>query len=283
MDIPSTHANGASASIVLDAANPRHLAWATEDLLGGLRRWRLASALAWLDIRNRYRGSVLGPFWLSLSTAVMLLGIGVLYSVLLRTDIGAYLPYLAVSLICWNMLAQTVTDACGALTGSEAIIRQVRLPFTVHIMRCVLRNAIVAAHNLPLIAIVLLIFRVTPGWSILLLPLGLGLLALNAFAASMFLGMICARFRDVAQIVASVIQIFFFLSPILWKPETLREYAWTVMLNPFYLLMETVRAPLIEDGGSPAIWALAIAVTAASVLASFAFFVRFRSRIAFWV
>lgn len=270
-------------TIVLDAANPRHRERALNDLAGGFNRWRLARALAWLDIRNRYRGSVLGPFWLSLSTGVMLVGLGILYSALLRVEVGAYLPFLGISLICWNMIAQTVGEACAAFTGAEGPIRQMRLPFTTHALRVVIRNAIVAAHNLPLIVIIFLVFGLTPDWGLLLLPAGLAILGINAFAVTLLLGMVCARFRDVGQIVGSIMQIAFFMTPIIWKPDALKENAWVVMFNPFYLIMETVRAPIIEGGGTPLAWVLALGVTAVVVSVSLAFFVRFRGRIAFWI
>ena len=267
----------------IDASNPRRLSRAMEDLSSGMQTWRLSWALARLDLRNRYRGSVIGPFWLTLSTAAMLAGLGLLYSRLLGISLRDYLPHLAVSLVVWNVINGLVTDACTALTGAEGVIRQMRLPYTTHVLRVVMRNAIVAAHNLPLIVLIFLIFRIAPDWGLLLLPAGLAILGINAFAVTMLLGMICARFRDVGQIVGSVMQIAFFMTPIIWKPEALRENAWIVMLNPFYVIMETVRAPIIEGGGSLAIWALALLVTAAVCAVSFGFFVRFRGRIAFWV
>jgi lipopolysaccharide transport system permease protein len=266
-----------------DAAHPERLERALGDLAKGFSRWRLALALARLDIRNRYRGSVLGPFWLTLSTAIMVSCIGLLYAQLFQMPLAAYLPFLTVSLLIWNMIAQTVSDACNSLISAEGVIRQLPLPYTVHVLRFVLRNAIIAAHNLPLILVVFLLFGLMPGWGGLMAILGLGLVAINAFAIGMLLGMICARFRDVQQIVASVMQLAFFLSPVLWKPELLKEMQVFLPLNPFYVLMQTVRGPLLEGGAPPLIWACALLYTALASAIAFAFFVRFRARIAFWV
>ena len=63
-------------------------------------------------------------------------------------ELAGYLPFIAVSLIVWNMISQTVTDACISLTSAEGIIRQVPLPFSVHVLRCVFRNALITAHSL---------------------------------------------------------------------------------------------------------------------------------------
>jgi lipopolysaccharide transport system permease protein len=273
----------ASPRYVRDAAEPRRVERALQDLSGGLSRWRLAWALARLDVKNRYRGSVIGPFWLTVSTAVMVVGIGLLYSTLFKMSLAEYLPWLAVSLLVWNTLSQIVTDAGNSLIQSEGVIRQVPLPYTVHVLRFVIRNVIVAAHSLPLIAVVFLIFGVLPGPEAVLVIPGLLLLFLNAFAGGIFLGMVCARFRDIQQIVTSAMQLAFFLTPVLWKPELLGDRQVWLPLNPFYVLMETVRGPLVEGGASLLVWGAALLYTAAACAIAFVFFVRFRGRIAFWV
>jgi lipopolysaccharide transport system permease protein len=268
---------------VADAARPRRLERALEDISTGFARWRLAAALARLDIRNRYRGSVLGPFWLSLSTTIMVVALGLLYSTLFTLPLGEYLPYLAVGLIVWGLVSQTVTDACESLISAEGIIRQLPLPYTVHALRCVFRNAAVAAHSLPLIVVVFAVFGHLPGPEALLSFVGLALVGANAFALAIVLGMVCARFRDIPPIVGSVLQLAFFMSPVLWKPELLGDRRVWLPLNPFYTLMETVRGPLVEGGAPAVVWASAIGFTLVSCALAFAFFVRFRSRIAFWV
>ncbi|WP_254453338.1 ABC transporter permease [Siccirubricoccus sp. G192] len=218
MLVPPIMPPAATARYLVDAANPRRRERALEDLATGFSRWRLPAALARLDIRNRYRGSVLGPFWLSLSTAIMVVALGLLYSALFKLPLADYLPFLAVSLIIWGMISQIVSDACTSLISSEGIIRQVPLPYTVHALRCVFRNAVIAAHSLPLILVIFLIFGHMPGPEALLALPGLALLAVNAFAIALFLGMLCARFRDIPPIVANVVQLAFFMSPVIWKP-----------------------------------------------------------------
>jgi lipopolysaccharide transport system permease protein len=272
-----------SPGYVRDATDPRHFDRAVADLRAGLARWRLAAALARLDIRNRYRGSVLGPFWMTASMAVMIAGIGLLYSTLFKMALTEYLPWLGVSLLVWTTINQVVVDSCTSFTSAEGVIRQVPLPYTVHVLRFVFRNAIVAAHSLPLIAVVFLVCGLIPGPEAVLALPGLLLLGINGFAVGLFLGMVCARFRDIPQIVTNIMQLFFFMSPVLWKPELLGDAQKWLPLNPFYVLMETVRGPLVEGGASPLIWFVALVYTAIAVAVAFVFFVRFRGRIAFWV
>ncbi|WBV42771.1 ABC transporter permease [Pseudoroseomonas cervicalis] len=267
----------------IDASQPDRRGRAMADLHDGLTGWRLAWALARLDLRNRYRGSVIGPFWVTLSTAAMVGGLGLLYSQLFRMDLATYLPHLATSLIVWNALAAMVADATVCLSGAEGVIRQLRLPLTVHALRCVFRNALNAAHSLPLILLVFALVWHWPGVEVLLVIPGLAILAVNALSAALFLGMVCARFRDIGPIVANVMQMAFFLTPVIWKPELLGEGAKWLPLNPFYTMLELVRGPLIEGGGALTVWLAAIGYSAALAGLALFFFVRFRNRVAFWV
>jgi lipopolysaccharide transport system permease protein len=267
----------------VDAANPRHTERALADLRDGLSQWRLALALARLDLRNRYRGSVLGPLWMSLSTLIMLIGLGLLYGALFKFKLSDYLPHLAVSLIVWQWIAGFINDSCAALTSAEGVIRQMRLPYTLHALRVAFRNTLVAAHSLALIPIVFLIFGQVPGPEALLAIPGLLLIGINMLAGGLLLGMVCARFRDIPPIVANAVQLAFFVSPILWKPELLGDAMVWMALNPFYALLETVRGPLLEGGGPPLAWLAAIFYTTLHVVLAGFLFARFRSRIAFWV
>ncbi|EHM02012.1 ABC-2 type transporter [Acetobacteraceae bacterium AT-5844] len=267
----------------VDASNPRRAARAMADLAAGFSSWRLAWALARLDLRNRYRGSVIGPFWVTLSTAVMVVGLGLLYSTLLKQDITVFLPHLAVSLIIWNTLSTLVSEATTCLSSADGVIRQLPLPLTTHALRCVFRNAFSAAHSLPLIIVVFVALGHLPGPEAFLAIPGLLLLAINALAASLFLGMVCARFRDIGQIVSNIMQLAFFMTPIIWRAELLGENVWRLYFNPFYPMLEVIRGPLVEGGVGPGIWIAAIAYTVVLTGAAAAFFIRFRARVAFWV
>lgn len=274
----------AQPTVRFDAARPERLARARDDLQRGLSMWRLALALAVLDLRNRYRGSILGPLWTTLSTAAMVAGLGVLYAGLFRLPAADYVPHLAVSLILWQAIATFLQDACVALSGSAAVIRQIAMPLSVHVLRCLLRNLLSAAHSLPLIVVVFAIFGTWPGagaaWAI---P-GLLLLAVAGFATALALGLLCARFRDIPPIVSNLTQIAFFLTPVLWTPDLLPPEAlpW-LPLNPFHALLETVRAPLLSGSADPAAWAAALGWTALVAAAAAALFVRVRARVPYWV
>jgi lipopolysaccharide transport system permease protein len=256
---------------------------AVADMSLGLRQWRLCWTLGWLDVRLRYRGSVLGPFWLTLSTAIMVGALGVLYSTLFHMNLHEYLPFLALSLVLWNFLATLVGDACGCFTGAESMIRSIRMPYSMYAVRSVIRNLLVLAHNIVVIVAVDAIFDAWPGWyAVLVLPAVL-LWLVDALAVTLLLGAFCARFRDIPPIVASIMQIAFFVSPVLWKPELVLDRQHLLPLNPFFSLFEIVRGPLLGQAPTAIVWGSAIAYSAVLCLAAWVLFVRVRGRLAFWV
>lgn len=256
---------------------------AVGDVKGGLRLWRLAWKLAWLDIRLRYRGSVLGPFWLTLSTGVMVGALGYLYAGIFHTDIHEYLPYLALSMVLWATLNTTVSDACIAFTEAESVIRSIRMPFSAFALRTLMRNFLVLAHNILVIVVVFAVFWMWPGWVALAAIPAMALWIIDGLAVVLLLGAFCARFRDILPIVNSVMQIAFFISPVLWKPEQLGRGAWLLPLNPFYDLLEIVRAPLLDHAPGVETWVGAAGFSVGLLAVAWLFFVRARGRIAFWI
>ncbi len=259
----------------------QRVAW--QDVADGLAAWRLAFTLGWLDIKLRYRGSILGPFWLTLSTAIMVLSMGVLYSQLFHMEVRKYLPYLALSLVLWNTLGGLVGDACTCFTSAEGSIRSLRMPFTIHATRAVVRNALVLLHNVVVIVGVFAWFEIWPGATAFAALPGAALWVIDALAACLLLGAFCARFRDVAPIVGSVMQIAFFLTPIIWQPELITDNAQYLLLNPFYPLLALVRDPLLGVMPGLDLWIAAAVWSAVLCLSAWALFARVRGRLAFWV
>lgn len=256
---------------------------AVQDLRAGLAMYRLAFTLGWLDIKLRYRGSVLGPFWLTLSTAVMVLAMGVLYSELFHMELHDYMPYLALSLVLWNALSGIVSDACICFTSAEGTIRSVRLPFSVYALRAVIRNVLVLAHNVVVIIGVFAYYGSWPGVAGFASLAGLALWLVDSIAACALLGAMCARFRDIPPIVGSIMQIAFFLTPIIWRPELIGPQAQWLALNPFYPLLALVRDPLLNQIPSVEVWVSGFVWSGLLCVAAGLLFARVRSRLAFWV
>jgi lipopolysaccharide transport system permease protein len=217
----------------------------------------------------------------------MVLSMGVLYAELFHMNLSQYLPFLALSLVLWNALSGMVTEAGVCFTTAEGTIRSMRMPFTVHAARAVIRNILVLAHNALVFVGVFAWFNVWPHPAMLgPVAFGLMLWILDSFAICVLLGAFCARFRDVPPIVASLMQIVFFISPILWSPAVLAHRGIGVYLinwNPFYALLEIVRGPLLGTHMALQTWGVALGYSALLFCISTVTFALARARIAYWV
>ncbi len=282
MPATAPHAGWSMDLVANRTPRARHLL-ALRDMVQGLRQWRLAMTLGWLDIKLRYRGSVLGPFWLTLSTAVMVIAMGVLYAELFKMVLQDYMPFLALSLVLWGTLSAMVSDACVCFTSAEGTIRAVRMPFLIYAIRTVVRNALVLGHNVIVIVGVFAFFDVWPGGIAAQSLLGLCFWIVDSIAFCLLLGTFCARFRDIGPIVASIMQIAFFLTPIIWQKDLIGANAVWLLLNPFYCLIAVVREPLLNQHPGIFTWVALCFWSAALCIAAWMLFARTRSRLAFWV
>jgi ABC-type polysaccharide/polyol phosphate export permease len=259
------------------------LAKALTDIYDGLNRWELWGTLGWQDIRHRYRRSIIGPFWITLSMGIMVGALGFLYSQFFGQPIREYLPFLALGIIIWGFISTLILDGCIVFIASESVIRQLRSPLSVYVFRVMWRNLIIFAHNMVIYLVIMLIFGIWPGTQGLLAIPGVVILCLNGIWASFLVGLLSARFRDIPMLAANIIQILFFFTPIIWNVEQLRSSKLVAELNPFYHLVEIVRMPLLGHAPPLSTWFVVSGVTVVGYLVALGFFVRFRARIAYWV
>lgn len=266
------------------SAWPWRLRAAGEDLSGGIRSWRIWYILALNDIRQRYRRSLLGQFWLTISMGITIGAIGIVYSVLLNQSPSSYLPFLGVGLVCWTLIAGIVADSCTAFIQSADFMRQCQLARSLFVWRMLLRNLIVFLHNLPIIVLVLLIFAVPVRWTAVLIAPALVLTMMTATWLGLLLGTLCARFRDLPQIIASLLQIAFLVTPVLYRPEPVSARLWAVThLNPFASFTSLLRDPLLGQVPDTSHYLIAVLVAFGGMALTFPFFARFRARIVYWL
>jgi ABC-2 type transport system permease protein/lipopolysaccharide transport system permease protein len=253
------------------------------DIFAGAAMWELWLVLGWNDIRQRYRRSLLGPFWLTLSMGVMIGTIGFVYARLFNQPTTQYLPYLTLGFIVWGLISGVVLDSCTVFTGSEGIIRQVRVPYSVHVFRMLWRNVIVFAHNLVIYVAVMVLFHVRPDGALFFVVPGFLLICLNGLWGGMLLGALNARFRDLQPIIVNIMQIFFYVTPIVWRPEQLPQHPAIVQFNPLYHFVELLRMPLLGMVPPLATWLVTIGITVLGYIVTLFFLARFRGRIAYWI
>jgi ABC-2 type transport system permease protein len=268
-----------------DASGPRSWRRAFRDLGNGWKQRPLWGYLGWQDIKQRYRRSVLGPLWISISMGVIATAMGILYGTLFGENIATFLPYVATGLLIWNFVNGCILEGSEVFIANEGLIRFLPAPITLHVYRVVWRQTLFFLHNLVIWLLLVIIFPQPLDWSVLLALPAFALLVLNGAWISVVSGILATRFRDIPPIIASVTQLLFFMTPIVWSYERLKSnpLAGYVELNPVMHFVEILRQPLLGQEIIWRHWYVVGAITLVGCGTALVCLRNYRSRVAYWV
>lgn len=255
-------------------------------MLKNKNRRFLFAVLGWQDVRQAYRRSALGPFWLTIGMAVQILTMGLVFGLIFKAELTEYLPFLAISIIFWGLISSTINEGCTTFISAEAMIKQLTIPHYEYVLRTVWRNLVSAGHNLVILPVVLLCFSRFPSWTLVGLIPGLVILILNLSWLVWLLGIMSARFRDMPPIVASLLTIAFYVTPVMWYPKLIENNALAHVLlglNPLYHWLQIVRLPILGQWPTFENWGLAILSAGIGWAVTLIVFKRYKNMIAYWV
>ncbi len=256
---------------------------AQKDFINSLRQIRLATFLAWEDIRQRYVRTMLGPFWIVLSTGIWFSAMGFVMANIFGQELNTYLPFMVSGLLIWLLISTAIAESSHVLVAAAPLIQAFPIPIFTHYIRFILRNFIIFLHNL---LILLIIFAIYPPpltqalWQII--P-GLLLNLVILLNLSVVLSLTNLRFRDTHLAVASALQVLPFVTPIFWDRGMLQKHHWIADINPFYHMVDIVRSPILGAAPSNTSWLICGAIAAASGMFAAVIFARYRHRIIFWL
>lgn len=246
---------------------------------------RVGAFLGWSDIRQAYKRTFIGQFWITLGTLVGVAAIGTVYSLLFHQPAGTYLPYLATGLVFWNFLAGGINDGAMAFIFSEGYIKATALPHFTYIVRIVSKVYFTFAHNFIVIPLVLLFFPQGISPTLLLAIPGFILGSMTVLGLASIISFFATRFRDVPQILSAAMGIIFYVTPVIWAPSSLPHGAvqFVVMANPLASVLQVMRLPWLNQQPTMFNWAIAALTAVLSLGFGALVFKKFDNRVAFWV
>jgi ABC-type polysaccharide/polyol phosphate export permease len=254
------------------------------DIVEGLKRSDLWVFLGWHDVKQRYRRSSLGPFWITLATALFVTAMTLVYAGLFRQQLGTFLPLVACGTVVWSFIAGCLVDGSNVFVSASATIKQIPAPLTIHVFRLVWNQLIYLLHNAVVVVVAIYIGGVPFNTATLLALPALCLLVVNLAWMSLLLGTVSARYRDVPLIVQSFITGLFMVTPVLWQISFLPpDRQWLAYVNPFTYLLEIVRVPLLGTAPSAGLWAAVSLMAVTGWLASILIYARARTHLAYWI
>jgi ABC-type polysaccharide/polyol phosphate export permease len=257
---------------------------ACRDVLGGVAEWRKWGRLGWQEIKRRYRRTTFGPFWTSMSLGLFIVTLGFVWANLWKQDPKQYLPFLTSGMLAWTLVSTLIIEGCSVFTAGESIVKSLRFNYTILTCAAIWRNLIVFCHHFAIFVLVALFTNVDVNLKSLLVIPGLALVAVNGVWFATLLGSVCARYRDIHQVVSSILQVAMFVTPVFWSPSQLDgRLQRFVDFNLLYHFVEVVREPML--GKAPSLWSYGMVVGSAVVGWTLMIYVfsRFRRRIPYWL
>lgn len=256
---------------------------ALEDIVTSCKQLSTVFYFAWSETKARYKRSVLGPLWLTLGTAIGVAGLGVVWSILLKTDMKTFVPPLTVGLILWQFISGCITESPILFVRQSGVIRNLRLPYFFHPLQLLMRHLITLLHNSIVILVVFVIFPPPISPSMLWVIPGLVILILNMLWLILFIGMLGARFRDIEPLIQAFMPMVFFVTPVLYRPENLGLRQYIMWINPLAHLISIVRDPLLGTIPNILNYGVSSGIAIVGWSVTFYLFKSRRNRIPYWV
>lgn len=254
----------------------------TEEIIGGWKLSYIWKTLAWSDILQRYKRTRIGPLWGVITTGVIILFTGPVYSKLFGQKLEEYFPYVAISYILWSFISTLIQELANCLISSAEYIKHVSWPFSIYFYRCILRNLIVLFHNSIIAILVLVYYSLISYKGLGLFFVGLGMVIFMAVGFAMIAAVISLRYRDIPQLIANFLNMLFFITPVFWSIAMLGDHAWIASINPMFHILEILRQPLLGKSASWLSYVTVIVIGFSLFLVGLMVFKANRNKLAFW-
>ena len=208
--------------------------------------------------------------------------IGLLYGKIFGQPFREYVVYLVSGLSVWYLVQSFFIEGSGSAIESAPIIQNLPMSFSTLAARVVARNVLIFGHNLLACAFILIVL----GWGVnvnllWLLPAACAYAALG-FGVCLILGPLGARFRDIPQLVATIMQLVLFLSPIIWPPTLIDPSNPAIRFNPLFHIIEIGRSSLLGNPPTLENWLVTLGVVSIALGGGVVSFMSTRERLFYW-
>jgi ABC-type polysaccharide/polyol phosphate export permease len=257
---------------------------AIDDLSGAVARSNIIFLLGSDDVASRYRRSVLGQFWFTLSNALFIITVGFVWASIWKQPLEEFLPYFAAGHVFWTLMAVSLVDSTSTFSNSAPYMKELNFPRSTYLFANTVKHFIILIHNLIIIPIVFLAFGKWPTVEIFLFLPALFLTVLTILASSFWLGILGLRFRDVPALISSLMMVMFFLTPVIWHEEVIDQNLRDLLvLNPFHIFLELLRAPLLGYAPKGQYWLLGFVILIINLILGFVVFAKWRRSVTYWL
>lgn len=233
--------------------------------------------LLWREVKGRYRQMAFGPLWIILAPLIQMLIYSVIFGGLakLPSEGVPYPIFTYVALLPWQFFANATRLSANSLVSQQHVIAKVYFPRMVIPISAVLSSFVDFLASFVVLIGMMVLFRVTPTWNVLYLPLFLLLTAATALSIGLWLAGLAVKFHDVAIGLGFAIDIWKYLTPVVYS-ASLVPPRWQTLynLNPMTTVIQGFRWALLGTGAAPDVMALIPAGIVLVLLVTGAFYFR---------
>lgn len=220
-----------------------------------LRQYRdLFYFLVLRDVKVLYAQSILGFSWAILNPAIQIILFTVIFGKIanIPTDGIPYFLFSTVAIIPWTYMSEATAQSSQSLVSEQGMLGKVYFPRMIYPLTPLLSKLVDFGISLLLLIGVMLYYKVTPTWNLLLLPLFVFYMMLIPAGIGLWLSSLAVRFRDVKFAMSFLIRLLIYTAPVLYSASSIpSEYRLLYSLNPIVGVVEGFRASLL---GGPVPW-----------------------------
>lgn len=253
------------------------------DITNALRQRTFWSYQAYQKVRLQYAHSLIGPLWVTLTMAIQLIALTYLFTGLSGADMSVVTPWITIGVIAWTFFSNSLNDAASVLLSHKGYLMEAETSITGFVFSILIKNAIIAAHHLILFAGLVVWFRLWPDVNWLWLLISVPVFFLTTASLSLILAILTPRFRDLRPLTGNVLMVGFFLTPVMWRPQSLLKNEFIATFNPLTHLLAILRDPLLGHPPGQLAWVMAISLCLLSTGLAIFLLGAVRHRVTVWV
>ncbi|WP_409433219.1 ABC transporter permease [Litorimonas sp. RW-G-Af-16] len=217
-----------------------------------VKDWRIIHLLGFNGLRRRYARSKIGQFWITINLGIVVLALGLLWSQLWRLPITEFVPHVAASSVIFTYISGTLMAARVNLQSHASYFINNRLSHSVSVTGMMYEQGITLLHNLIIILLCSLFFQIKPTIYILTVPFSLLVITAILYMLSYIIAYVCVRYRDMIEVIGSILQVTYFVTPIMWTSDLLPDHLEPYLfLNPVAAMIEIVTDPILGKDIDP--------------------------------
>lgn len=197
-----------------------------------------------IDLQLRYNRSRIGPFWITISTAILIFGLTYINNSIFNTNLKEALIWITIGMVLWQYISSIILDSLDLFDNQKML--NLPITFLDRTTFSVFKNLIILFHNFLLVFVLIIYFKIPITKMHFSVIYGFILIIVNSFSITIIFGLLCLRFRDFVAIIKNLTYLIFLVTPIFWMPENIsNNRLFIVDYNILYQIIQSIRDPLI--------------------------------------